>query len=52
VSVLSACTTTDNPIGICRGAQTDERLIGGWKGVFADRYNLTCYVFFLAQNAR
>jgi len=38
LSMLSACTvlSTENPIGISSGADTDSRLLGGWKLVSAD----------------
>ena len=39
LALLCGCTTTDNPIGISGGAQVDARLVGGWKGVFADQYS-------------
>src|SRR5262245_21468764 len=51
VLILSGCATTANPIGISGGAQTDVRLIGGWKVVAAAdlKDDKEAYVFFLPR---
>jgi hypothetical protein len=47
-ATVAACASTKHPIGISAGPQTDQRLLGAWKGTDPDQGN-TIYAFILPR---